>query len=76
MTTRQPKPASLQRDQSSRARLATALPWLWIALSALSAVIILTTNQLAWPLAFWIVTTLGPLTALRSRLDRCAEPTA
>ena len=76
MPANQPKPASLQPDRSSRARLATALPWLWVALSALWAVIIFTTDQLAWPLALWIATTLGPLTALRSRLNRSAEPTA
>ncbi len=76
MPTDQPKPASLKRDRNSRARLTTALPWLWVTLSALWAVIIFTTDQLAWPLALWIATTLGPLTALRSRLNRSAEPTA
>ncbi len=76
MPAHQPQPASLTQDRNSRARLTTALPWLWIALSALWAVIILTTGQLAWPLALWIATTLGPLTALRSRLDRGAEATA
>jgi len=75
MPAHQPKPASPKRDRSSRARLTTALPWLWLALSALWAVIILTTDQLAWPLALWIATTVGPLTALRSRLSHSAEPT-
>jgi len=75
MPAHQPKPASPNSDRSSRARLTTALPWLWLALSALWAAIILTTDQLAWPLALWIATTLGPLTALRTRLSHNTEPT-
>jgi hypothetical protein len=76
MSSHQPNPASPKGDRSSRARLTTTLPWLWLALSAFWAVIILTTDQLAWPLALWVATTLGPLTALRSRLSRSAELTA
>ena len=75
MPAHRPKPASPKRDRRSRTRLTTALPWLWLALSALWAVIIVTTDQLAWPLALWIATTLGPLTALRTRLSHPAEPT-
>lgn len=75
MPAHQPTPASPTSDRSSRARLITALPWLWLALSALWAVIILTTDQLAWPLALWIATTLGPLTALRTRFRHGAEST-
>lgn len=75
MPAHQPKPASPKSDRNSRAQLTTALPWLWLALSALWAVIILTTDQLAWPLALWIATTLGPLTALRTRRSHSAEPT-
>ena len=74
MPPHQPKPANLKRDRSSRARITTALPWLWLVLSALWAMVIFTTDQLAWPLALWIAATLGPLTALRSRLNRSAEP--
>lgn len=35
-------------------------------MSALWAVVIFVTDQLAWPLALWIATTLGPLTYLRT----------
>lgn len=38
-------------------------------MSAAWAVVIFTTDQLAWPLALWIATTVGPLTALKTRLD-------
>ena len=55
-----------------RAHLVNALPWLWLAMSAAWAVVIFTTDQLAWPLALWIATTVGPLTALKTRLD--AQP--
>ena len=57
-----------------RAHLVNALPWLWLALSAAWAAVIFTTDQLAWPLALWIATTVGPLTALRARLDSQAGP--
>lgn len=42
----------------------TAIPWLWLAMSLLWAVVIILTDQLAWPLAVWIATTVGPLTYL------------
>ena len=70
MSSHQTTPASPTGHRSSRARLTAALPWLWLALSAFWAVIIVTTDQLAWPLALWIATTLGPLTVLRSRVSR------
>ena len=57
-----------------RAHLLNALPWLWLAMSAAWAVVIFTTDQLAWPLALWIATTVGPLTALKTRLDAKASP--
>jgi hypothetical protein len=41
-----------------------AIPWLWLALSALWAVVIIVTDQVAWALALWIATTVGPLTYL------------
>ncbi len=52
-----------------RAQLLNALPWLWLGLSAVWAVVIIVTDQVAWPLALWIATTVGPLTALKTRLD-------
>ena len=57
-----------------RAHLVNALPWLWLGMSAAWAVVIFTTDQLAWPLALWIATTVGPLTALETRLDSQAGP--
>ena len=50
--------------------LKTALPFLWLGLSVAWAVVIFVTDQLAWPLALWIATTLGPLTVLQSRLAK------
>jgi hypothetical protein len=47
---------------------------LWLGLSAAWAVVIFTTGLMAWPLALWIATTLGPLTLLRTRLDRIDQP--
>ncbi len=52
-----------------RTRLLTSLPWLWLGLSAVWAVVIFVTDEVAWPLALWIATTVGPLTALKVRLD-------
>ncbi|MEM9517320.1 MAG: hypothetical protein AAGA42_20905 [Actinomycetota bacterium] len=43
-------------------------------MSAAWAVVIIVTDQLAWPLALWIATTVGPLTALATRLDLPAAP--
>ena len=57
-----------------RTRLVNALPWLWLGMSAAWAVVIVATDQLAWPLALWIATTVGPLTALKTRLDPQAGP--
>ena len=61
-------------DAVRRARLLNALPWLWLGLSAVWAVVILVTDELAWPLALWIATTVGPLTALRTRLNPNTTP--
>jgi hypothetical protein len=36
-------------------------------MSAMWAVVILVTDALAWPLAIWIATTVGPLTAIERR---------
>jgi len=55
-------------------RLLNALPWLWLGLSAAWAAVIFATDQVAWPLALWIATTVGPLTALKTRLDRTPIP--
>lgn len=59
--------------KSGRERIMSAIPWLWLALSAFWAVAIFVTDQPAWTLAIWIATTLGPLAALRSRLSRTSE---
>ena len=61
-------------DSVRRAQLLNALPWLWLSLSAAWAVVIFTTDQLAWPLALWIATTVGPLTVLKTRLDSPVDP--
>lgn len=55
---------------SSRTRTAWgALPWLWLGLSVVWAVVIIVTEQVAWPLALWVATTVGPLTALKARRE-------
>jgi hypothetical protein len=46
--------------------LRKTLPWLWLSMSVLWAVVIFVTGQLAWPLALWIATTVGPLTYLNT----------
>ncbi len=56
-----------------RTRLLTSLPWLWLGLSAVWAVVIFVTDEVAWPLALWIATTVGPLTALKVRLDSTSD---
>lgn len=61
-------------DATRRDRLMSVLPWMWLGLSAAWAIVIFTTDQLAWPLALWIATTVGPLTALKTRLDPNTEP--
>ena len=53
------------RADETTARLQRTVPWLWLALSALWAVVIIVTDLVAWPLALWIATTLGPLTYLQ-----------
>jgi hypothetical protein len=45
-----------------------ALPWLWLAMSLAWAVVIIVTDQIAWPLALWIATTVGPLTFLKRQV--------
>lgn len=59
-TTMTPEPAD-------RPTLRRILPFAWLALSAVWAAVIVVTDQLAWPLALWIATTVGPLTALDRR---------
>ena len=41
----------------------------WLASSVVWAGVIIVTDALAWPLALWIATTLGPLALLRDRID-------
>ncbi|MFW2382882.1 MAG: hypothetical protein ACN4GZ_14085 [Acidimicrobiales bacterium] len=43
-------------------------------MSAAWAVVIFTTDQLAWPLTLWIAITVGPLTALKAHLDPKTGP--
>ncbi|MGA7098584.1 MAG: hypothetical protein WB245_13545 [Acidimicrobiia bacterium] len=50
----------------TQSRLRKVLPWLWLAMSLLWAAVIFVTDQLAWPLALWIATTVGPLTYLKT----------
>lgn len=45
-------------------RLRKAVPWLWLSMSLAWAVVIIVTDEFAWPLALWVATTLGPLTYL------------
>ena len=61
-------------DARRRTHLLNALPWLWLGLSAAWAVVIFATDHLAWPLAVWIATTVGPLTALKTRLNPNPTP--
>ena len=61
-------------DAANRRRLLKAVPWLWLGLSAAWAVVIFATDQVAWPLALWIATTVGPLTALKARLAPNTDP--
>ena len=50
-----------------RSTLQRVVPFAWLALSAAWAAVIVVTDQVAWPLAIWIATTLGPLTAIERR---------
>jgi hypothetical protein len=54
-------------EPADRPGLRRFLPFAWLALSATWAAVILVTDQLAWPLALWIATTVGPLTVLDRR---------
>lgn len=47
-----------------------AIPWLWFAGSLLWAIVIIVTDQLAWPLALWIATTVGPVTYLSRQREQ------
>ena len=57
-------------------RLLNALPWLWLAVSAAWAVVIVVTDQPAGPLALMVGATVGPLMALKTRRDSPAVPAA
>jgi hypothetical protein len=72
----EPTPSHEQTTGDARppTRLLSALAWLWLGLSAAWAVVIFATDQVAWPLALWIATTVGPLTALKTRLDPNPTP--
>ncbi len=58
---------------SSRRRNLQLLAFAWLALSVVWAGVIIVTDALAWPLALWIATTLGPLTLLRRRIDDSSD---
>ena len=61
-------------DVAFRGRLRKVVPWLWLAMSLAWAVVIIVTDQLAWPLALWVATTVGPLTYFsRSESNRARE---
>jgi hypothetical protein len=62
-TTNQQLPSGPHR----RSTLQRVVPGAWLALSATWAAVIVVTDQVAWPLAIWIATTLGPLTAIERR---------
>jgi hypothetical protein len=53
-----------------RSTLLRYLPGAWLVLSATWAAVIVVTDLVAWPLALWIATTVGPLTALERRHRR------
>lgn len=61
-------------QHSRRSTLQRLLPWAWLALSVVWAAVIIVTDRLAWPLALWVATTVGPLTALdrRTRSEPCS----
>ena len=54
---------------SGRCKLLSAIPWLWLALTAAWAAALFATDLPAWPLPLWIAITAGPLAVLRSRLE-------
>ena len=66
-------PLPNQPEHGSRSRWFRLLPWAWLVLSAIWAVVIFVTDQVGWGLALWVATTLGPLAALEQR-RRNAEP--
>lgn len=56
-------------SKSDRERIMSAIPWLWLALTATWLAVIFVTDQPAWPLPIWIAITLG----LWSRFSRTSE---
>ncbi len=57
----------MNTGDSGRRLLTRALPFLWLGLSIVWATVIIVTDHVAGPLALWIATTVGPLTALQHR---------
>lgn len=49
------------RVHTTSERLRQAVPWVWLAMSLAWAVVIVVTDEPAWPLALWIAATVGPL---------------
>lgn len=75
MPTERAAPAETAAGQTpARSRMLTVtlalLPWMWLGFSVAWAGVMFVTDQVAWPLALWIATTVGPLTALKTRLER------
>ena len=65
------RPTELQ----ARNNVQRAIPFLWLALSAGWLVVLFVTDIPAWPLAIWIATTLGPLSALQRKAAAPSETT-
>lgn len=64
----------LTPEPERRSAMLRVLPVAWLALSVAWVTVILVTDQVAWPLALWVATTLVPVTAIERR--RCGdEPT-
>ncbi len=55
--------------ESGREKLLSALPWLWVGLVVLWAVVFFATGHTGGPLAIWIAITLGPIAVLQNRLN-------
>ena len=58
---------STSTPANRRTRTREALPWMWLGLSAAWLLLIVVTDQPAWPLAVWIAATIAPLAARTAR---------
>jgi hypothetical protein len=57
-------------DDPARPAALRALPWLWLALTAIWLAVVIVAELPAWTLAIWIATTVGSVTMLQARLKR------